>query len=265
LAPIIERDGEPYIYRTNRDWIVFCEAVPPGERLPKILGDTQIEELAREFAAFHDLSIETSKNLDPTWKTLGSDVASLFDRLGDPHWREERQLYRNDVALIERHCESFFRNAERVGYHQLARAPVLIDWNISNFSIQTEKEIGFSLLHRWDYDWFRMEPRMMDFYFFSRVVRQEGDTSRFSYTPDMFTEPRFLRFLAAYHEASPISESEILFLREAYRFFILIYVLNLGEHFFQWSLRMRLQREAIEQYLPAADALDLAPLLAVVR
>ncbi len=34
LAPIIERDGEPYIYRTNRDWIVFCEAVPPGERLP---------------------------------------------------------------------------------------------------------------------------------------------------------------------------------------------------------------------------------------
>ena len=99
----------------------------------------------------------------------------------------------------------------------------------------------------------------------SRVVRQEGDTSRFSYTPEMFTEPRFLRFLSAYHEASPLDESEILFLREAYRFFILSYVLNLGEHFFQWSLRMRLQREAVEHYLPAVDALDLDPLLEIVK
>ena len=167
--------------------------------------------------------------------------------------------------MVERHCESFFRNAERVGYHRLSKIPILVDWNITNFSVQEGEGDAFSLFRRWDYDWFRFEPRVLDFYFLSRVVREEGDTSRFSYTPDMFLEPRFKRFLAAYHEVSPLAEAEILFLREAYRFFILSYVLNLGEHFFQWSLRMRLQREAIEHYLPSVEALDLEPLLSIVR
>ena len=265
LAPIIQKDGEPYIYRSNRDWLVFCEEVPEGNRLPNRLSDGQVESLARELAAFHEASREASEHLDPTWKTLGSDVAGLFDRMSEQFWREERHFSRNELALIERHCESFFRNAERVGYHRLPKIPVLVDWNITNFSIQEKGEGGFSLFRRWDYDWFRIEPRVLDFYFLSRVVRAEGDTSRFSYTPDMFLEPRFVRFLSAYHEVSPVSESEILFLREAYRFFILSYVLNLGEHFFQWSLRMRLQREAIDHYLPSVDALDLTPLLSVVR
>lgn len=265
LAPIVQKDGEPYIYRSNRDWLVFSEEVPAGEPLPHRLSDAQVEALARELASFHDASREASTQMDPTWKTLGSDVAALFDRMSERRWREERHFSRNEVALIERHCESFFRNAERVGYHRLPKIPLLVDWNITNFSTRHTEAGAFSLFRRWDYDWFRIEPRMLDFYFLSRVVRAEGDTSRFSYTTDMFLEPRFLRFLAAYHEVSPVEESEILFLREAYRFFLLSYVLNLGEHFFQWSLRMRLQREAIESNLPEVDTLDLAPLLAVVR
>lgn len=265
LAPILEKDGEPYIYRSNRDWLVFCEEVPEGERLPKRLADSDVEWLARELAALHDASREAAVQLDPTWKTLGSDVAGLFDRMSDPRWREERHFNRNEAALIERHCENFFRNSERVGYHRLPKLPVLVDWNITNFSIEKGDKGSFRFFRRWDYDWFRIEPRVLDFYFMSRVVRQEGDTSRFSYTPEMFSEPRFLRFLSAYHEVSPLDESEILFLREAYRFFILSYVLNLGEHFFQWSLRMRLQREAVEHYLPAVDALDLDPLLEIVK
>ena len=265
LAPIIEKDGEPYIYRSNRDWLVFCEGVPEGDSLPRCLSERQVEALARELAAFHDASREASQEMDPTWKTLGSDVAALFDRMGRRRWREDRHFSRNDVALIERHCEAFFRNAERVGYHRLPKIPVLVDWNISNFSIRGAGEEGFQLFRRWDYDWFRIEPRVLDFYFMSRVVRAEGDTSRFSYTPDMLLEPRFIRFLSAYHEVSPLDESEILFLRETYRFFLLSYVLNLGEHFFQWSLRMRLQREAVENDLPSVDALDLSPLLSVIR
>ena len=77
-------------------------------------------------------------------------------------------------------------------------------------------------------------------------------------------EPRFQRFLATYHAASPLSAQEVRFLREAYRFFILNYVLHVGEHFFQWSVAPRLQHEALEIYLPAADAMSLAPLLDVI-
>ncbi len=265
LAPIVQKDDEPYIYRSNHDWVVFFEEVPAGEHLSRQLSETQIHALAREMAEFHCASRKASGQLDPTWKTMGSDIAALFDRVSDPRWGNQRHFSRNAIALVERHCESFFRNAERLGYHELPKIPLLVDWNITNFSIESAEDGAFSLFRRWDYDWFRIEPRVLDFYFLSRVVRAEGDTSRFSYTPDMFLEPRFLRFLSAYHEVSPLDETEILFLRESYRFFVLCYVLNLGEHFFQWSLRMRLQREAVDFYLPAADDLNLDPLLRIVR
>ena len=49
-----------------------------------------------------------------------------------------------------------------------------------------------------------------------------------------------------------------------YRFFILNYVIRQGYAFFQPELAARLQREAVTSYLPAADELDLEPLLAIV-
>jgi len=106
---------------------------------------------------------------------------------------------------------------------------------------------------------------MLDFYFMSRVVRNEGDTSRFSYSPEIFLEPRFRLFLENYHQCNPLEFEELLFLKEVYRFFVLVYVLHLGEHFFQYSLCKRLQHEAVEIYLPAADALDLRELGSILR
>ena len=269
LAPILSKDGEPFVYRSNRDWLVFCEEVKQGETLPKRLSTGQVRGLGRELAEFHRQSQVAADGLVSTWKTMGSDIASLFDRVTDPEWRSARNFSRNQVAIIERHCESFFRNAERIGYHRMQKIPVLVDWNITNFSTSTVSgesgEGDFRFFRRWDYDWFRIEPRTLDFYFMSRVVRDEGDTSRFSYTSDMFLEPRFKLFLEAYHQANPLEEADILFLKEAYRFFVLNYVLHLGEHFFQWSLCKRLQYEAVENYLPRIDGLDVSPLLEILR
>ncbi|MEZ5023463.1 MAG: hypothetical protein R2728_09425 [Chitinophagales bacterium] len=73
---------------------------------------------------------------------------------------------------------------------QLERLPVFIDWNIGNFSVDRH----FNFYSRWDYDWFRMSPRAMDFYFWARVVRAEGDQTAFSYTIDPLNEDRFLIF-----------------------------------------------------------------------
>jgi hypothetical protein len=264
LAPVLQKSGEPYVYCDGPNWVVFYGEVQVAETLPRRLDESDIRSLAREMAEFHRASAESSAGLDPTWKTLGSDVAALFDRVAAPQWREKNGLTRAQVAVIQRHCESFFHNAERLGYHRFKKIPLLVDWNITNFSITREQgELRF--FSRWDYDWFRIEPRMLDFYFMSRVVRNEGDTSRFSYSPEIFLEPRFRLFLEKYHQCNPIEFEELLFLKEVYRFFVLVYVLHLGEHFFQYSLCKRLQHEAVEIYLPAADALDLRELGSILR
>jgi hypothetical protein len=93
------------------------------------------------------------------------------------------------------------------------------------------------------------------------VSSRTGDRTVFTYGPHTFVEPRFQLFLDAYHRVYPLRAADVLFLREVYRFFILNYVVRQGEAFFQPELALRLQREAVTSYLPAADALDLTPLL----
>jgi Ser/Thr protein kinase RdoA (MazF antagonist) len=73
-----------------------------------------------------------------------------------------------------------------------------------------------------------------------------------------------MSFLRAYHSVTPLTKDELLFLKEAYRFFILNYVLRVGEHFFQPDICSRLQHEAIEEYLPHLELVDFEPLLEVL-
>ena len=149
------------------------------------------------------------------------------------------------------------------GYHEWTKIPVLIDWNLGNFSVGFDGE-GFKFFSRWDYDWFRIEPRMLDLYFCARVVRAEGDQETFSYTVDPLFEERFMKFLRTYHRILPLKKEELLFLKEAYRFFILNYVLRVGEHFFQPDICHRLQQEAIEDNLPQLELVSFEPLLDVL-
>ncbi len=64
---------------------------------------------------------------------------------------------------------------------------------------------AFPLFSRWDYDWFRIEPRLLDFYFLSRVSSRTGDRTRFTYGAHTLLEPRFRRFLRAYHAEFPLT------------------------------------------------------------
>ncbi len=66
-------------------------------------------------------------------------------------------------------------------------------------------------------------------------------------------EKRFLLFLKAYHEVYPLTESEVVFLKEAYRFFILNYVIKDGRHFFHELFATKLQKEAYDIYLPSIE------------
>lgn len=264
LAPVLTQGGEVYTYHAGLLWVSFYGEVPIGARLPSILSEAQVAQFGREMARFHQACDQVAADLDPTWKTLGSDIAHLFDLLGDEHWVAAREMSKAEANYVRGHCNLFLRNADRMGYHRWKKLPVLVDWNLGNFSV-TDESPDFKLYSRWDYDWFRIEPRALDFYFFSRVVSEVGDRTHFSYLVSPLLQPRFKVFLRAYHEVFPLTADELLFLQEAYRFFILNYVVRIGEHFFQPHYHRHLLGEAVERYLPEVDRQNFHTLLDVLE
>jgi hypothetical protein len=263
LAPVLLKNDEVFTYRDKGEWVVFYGQQAFYDFLPKKLTDIQVESLGEEMALFHKECLDISDRVKPTWQSLGADVASLHDAIGSPEWRRERGFMDSSISFVRAHCDAFLGNADALGYHEWTKIPVLIDWNIGNFSVGYDGE-GFKFFSRWDYDWFRIEPRMLDLYFCARVVRSEGDQTAFSYTADPFFDEQFMKFLKVYHSILPLQKDELLFLKEAYRFFILNYVLRVGEHFFRPDICHHLQHEAIEEYLPHLELVDFEPLLDVL-
>jgi hypothetical protein len=165
------------------------------------------------------------------------------------------------IAVLWKHTHRFLERLVEVGYDEWPKIPILIDWNLGNFSVDIGDDGRFRLFSRWDYDWFRIEPRLLDFYFLSRVSSSTGDRTRFTYGPHTLVEPSFLAFLAAYRSVFPMSTDEVAFLPEVYRFFILNYVVREGARFFRHDLCTQFRRDAVRSYLPALDVLDVSPLL----
>lgn len=263
LAPILLKNGEVFTHRDGGEWVVFYQKAQFYDFLPKVLTDAQIESFGKEMALFHQASLNISSRVHPTWQSLGGDIATLHDVVGSEAWRRQHGFRDTAQAYVRAHCDAFLHNADELGYHDLPKIPVLMDWNIGNFSVGMDGE-GFKFFSRWDYDWFRIEPALLDFYFCARVVRAEGDQDNFSYTVDPLFEERFMRFLRAYHDVRPLTKNELLFLKEAYRFFILNYVTRVGEHFFRPEICSRLQSEALDEYLPALELADFEPLLEIL-
>ncbi|MCH2108610.1 MAG: hypothetical protein MK135_04740 [Polyangiaceae bacterium] len=264
LAGMLQKDHEVFTWREGNIWVVFYEKTQFYDFLPQRLNPDQVSALGTEMASFHQASATVAPLLNTSWKSLGSDIAALYDAIGNQSWREERNFSKEAESIVRTQCDTFLIQAEKLGYHQLLKLPVLIDWNIGNFSVGLEEQ-GFKFFSRWDYDWFRVEPRVLDFHFCARVVRSEGDQAQFSYTVAPYFEERFIEFLRAYDRVNPLADEEILFLKEVYRFFILNYVLRQGEHFFRPEFCHRLQREALHDYFPALEATDFHQLLRAVR
>lgn len=66
-------------------------------------------------------------------------------------------------------------------------------------------------------------------------------------------QERFLLYLQSYHKRNPLSEKEILLLKECYRFFLLTYVVKYGSYFFHEIFATKLQKETLETHLPSID------------
>jgi len=239
-----------FVYRHKKEpadvWVVFYRPIKTRHKLPKRLDEEQIVKFGNQMGQFHAACEKVRHTLPSSSKTLMVDIDDLLVYLDTDEGRFEHFMYRD---LIREHAEKFKHNFINLEAHRLVRIPVFVDWNIGNFSVTK----GLRLYSRWDYDWFRVSSRTLDFYFFARVVSDIGDRTMFTYNVDILMHERFKLFLRSYHRVNPITEQEILFLKEAYRFFLLTYVVKHGRFFFHELFANTLQKETFETHLPSLD------------
>jgi hypothetical protein len=259
LARSLIKGNSLYVHRHKSSlidaWVVFYRPMRVKKKLQKRLTEDQIVKLAKSFARFHRACESIRNTLPESSKTLHVDIYHLLDILNTKEGQHDHRMH---IELIRKQCNTFLENVDNLGVDHLSSIPVFVDWNIGNFSVTPQ----FELYSRWDYDWFRVSTRMMDFYFFSRIVSKVGDKTVFSYEIDRLMEDRFILFLQAYHEEYPLQKVEIYFLKETYRFFLLNYVIKYGRYFFHEIFSTRLQQEAYNEHLPTIDdKFDPEPLL----
>jgi Ser/Thr protein kinase RdoA (MazF antagonist) len=250
LAKSLLKNNHVYIYRYKQGktdaWVVFYNPSRILDRLPRRLEDHHIIKLGQQVGRFHRACSRVTNVLPKSSKTLRTDIAALQQLLQSDEGQFGSPM---QVDFLKYHCELFLKNRSTYNMKSFEIIPVFIDWNIGNFSVTP----GLELYSRWDYDWFRMSYRLLDFYFFSRVVSNAGDRTVFSYYIGTMMEDRFILFLKEYHKVNPLTADEIRFLKEAYRFFILNYVIKDGKYFFNEQYAKKLQAEAFEIYLPSVD------------
>lgn len=244
------KNNRVYTYRYKKGktdmWVVFYNPTRVMQRLPARLEENHIKSLGRQFGKFHLACSRIHNVLPKSSKTLRTDIINIQEQL---ETNEKKFGSRVNADMLRYHCDLFLKNRLKCNAGSFETIPVFIDWNIGNFSVINKQE----LFSRWDYDWFRISSRVMDFYFFSRVVSNAGDQPVFSYVIDTMMEDRFLLFLTEYHKINPLTADEIRFMREAYRFFILNYVVKDGNYFFAPEYAKKLKAEAFDIYLPSVD------------
>ncbi len=250
LAKSLLKNNRVYIYKhkdSNGDaWVVFYNPTRILERLPARLDDSHIKRFGQQIGKFHKACAKLRNVLPKSSKTLRTDINSLLQQIDQ---NESSIGTPMQADFLKYHCEQFLKNRSKHNVSNFEIIPVFIDWNIGNFSVTDKQE----LYSRWDYDWFRMSYRVLDFYFFSRVVSDAGDRTVFSYRVDTMNEPRFVMFLKEYHKVNPLIADELRFLKEVYRFFILNYVIKDGRYFFTSPYAEKLRAEAFDIYLPSVE------------
>jgi hypothetical protein len=249
LARSLAKGKFLYVYRFQNEildaWVVFYRPIAIKKRLQKRLNEEQIEQVA----LLHKACYSIRNTLPPSSKTLKTDINHLLRILETDYGKFEHRMH---IDEIKQQADLFINNSEKLNADAFDKIPVFVDWNIGNFSVTSSGR----LYSRWDYDWFRMGSRMLDFYFLSRVVSDVGDKTFFSYVIGPLMEDRFIIFLKAYHKVYPLLADEIRFLKETYRFFILNYVIKDGRFFFHELFAIKLQKEAYDTYLNSIDQFD---------
>lgn len=250
LARSLMKGNELFVHRYQSEvidaWVVFYRPIKIRNKLPRKLNEHQIKRLGQEMAKFHKACHTVRGTLPKSAKSMNVDINDLVATLDSDEGKFQFHKY---IDLIYDQCKTFKKNYIALDADSMDVIPVFVDWNIGNFSVTNT----FQLFSRWDYDWFRMSSRVMDFYFFSRVVSEVGDRTIFTYNIDVLMHERFQLFLKEYHRVFPLTEKDILILKETYRFFLLTYVVKYGRYFFHEIFANKLQQEVFETHLPSIE------------
>ncbi len=229
--------------------IVFYRPIKINLRPPRKMNLGQIITLGKQVAEFHKACHLVRHTLPPSSKSLLKDIGLIEDYIRSP-----KSIVKNEEhkQLVLNHCGQFKKEVSDLSLNEDDLIPVFIDWNIGNFSV----DANFCLFSRWDYDWFRTTTRVLDFYFLSRVVSEAGDQTAFTYNMSTLQEERFITFLQSYHQIFPLKRTEVLMIKEAYRFFILNYVIRHGGYFFNAPYADQLREDALNQHLHDVDTFN---------
>ena len=177
LARSLMKGSSLFVYRFQNEildaWVVFYRPITIKKRLPRRLNEDEIVKLAEQVALLHKACHNIRNTLPPSSKTLKVDIDHLLRILETDYGKYEHRTHLDD---IRKQSDIFIENSQLLKADEFDKIPVFIDWNIGNFSVTS----SFKLFSRWDYDWFRMGSRMLDFYFLSRVVSEIGDKTVFS-------------------------------------------------------------------------------------
>ena len=167
LAHSLVKKNEVFIYRYYKGdtsaWVIFYNPIRIKNMLPARLEEKHIRTLGRELARFHRACSNVSNQLPNASKTVITDIQKLLKDI------DKGQFYALDAEkdILKMHAEIFLEKVDQLSYlNSFELIPVFVDWNIGNFSVRADGK----MYSRWDYDWFRVSSRIMDFYSFSRVV-----------------------------------------------------------------------------------------------
>ncbi len=137
LADIWSRDGRIFTWYDQQMWAVFYDDVPRRDSLPRVLDADQIANLATEIAEFHLACTDD--------RALSSECLEDDQERRDPSARSAREPVRprnfdlppEAIAVLWKHTHRFLERLVEVGYDEWPKIPILIDWNLGNFSVDT--------------------------------------------------------------------------------------------------------------------------------
>ena len=98
----------------------------------------QIANLGREIAEFHLACTDLAPRIPGGSKTIKSDAIHLLDLLESPFAPTNFDLPPEAIGVLWRHTHEFLERLVELGYDEWPKIPVLIDWNLGNFSVDTD-------------------------------------------------------------------------------------------------------------------------------
>ena len=135
LATILSKDGRVYTWYDSTCWAVFYVDVERGEQLPKIVTDEDVRNLASEIAEFHDACTVIAPQLAPTSNSIKGDAIHFLDQLEQPKSSEVLGLSQADISTVRRSTHQFLVELENITFDNWPKIPILLDWNLGNFSV----------------------------------------------------------------------------------------------------------------------------------